>query len=185
MAGKLGKLKCPICYGRGRNLNLRKAGRGENNRYFYFMHYDPSKKSGKRSCYLPFHKLAEIVIYDEREVIYTRVVSKLAKMAFDKTIQNDQINAIKQRLFLLLIEMGWPRRFVYEKFCASLFHTYQHLIYQDNQKRGILLDKEYKKFNPILDKILSQDFKSRWKQLKERKHQQRVVEEEHSQDTFV
>ena len=70
MARKSSKLRCLKCTGftkpPGGTLARHRAGNGDENEYFYMMHYDPTKKSKKRICYLGYSGLTYILIDDER-----------------------------------------------------------------------------------------------------------------------
>src|SRR5918912_2985464 len=99
MARKSSKLRCLKCTGftkrPGGTLTRHRAGNGYENEYFYMIHYDPTKKSKKRSCYLGYSGLTYILIDDER--YHTKYRPWLEGMMFER--KNKTLDEDKRRMY--------------------------------------------------------------------------------------
>lgn len=116
------KLICK-CGTKGGVLTLRQAGNSKTKSSLYIQHHDPTKKAGKRPCYISRQNVSLIRLADRR---YKREYIPLIKYFFNsrqnQLLSRDQLLSIIERCEQLLIEMGWPNRVLraYEKFGADV-----------------------------------------------------------------
>ena len=168
MAGKSSKLFCK-CYQSGGTLTLRRAGRGNKhkNEYFYMMHYDPTKKSKKRSCYLGYAGLTHVGFEDERVSLYKKALEEMDTDVY-KNLDTREHMRIWFRLLGLLVDMGWPKRFVLEKYFADiceLNYLKKYAKIEEEIKTSAFPEKRrlkpnYSKFDDYLNEDLSELFRS-------------------------
>jgi hypothetical protein len=167
MAGKSSKLFCTKCYQSGGTLTRRQAGNGDKNEYFYMMHYDPTKKSKKRSCYLGYAGLTRVGFEDERVSLYRKALEEIDTDMY-KNLDVDERIRIWRGLLSLLVDMGWPKRFVLEKHFADTCELYLMKKYakvEEELKNSAFSEKrrlkpDYSKFDDYLNEDLSELFRS-------------------------
>jgi hypothetical protein len=173
MARKSSRLRCLKCTGftkrPGGTLTRHRAGNGDGNEYFYMMHYDRTKKAKKRSCYLGYSGLNYVIIDDEKyHSIYMRWAEAMIIADKKGSLDEDKRQEIWYVLWNLLIDMGWPKKFIFHKLAADLMNIQIRERYQEvknevknsafPEKRRLRVD--YSKWDDILDKQLSELFRS-------------------------
>ena len=174
MAGKSSRLRCLKCTGftkpPGGALTRHRAGNGDENEYFYMMHYDPTNKSKKRSCYIGYSGLTYVLIDDERyHSMYMRWAEALVIADKRRNLDEDKREEFWDVLWNLLIDMGWPKKFVFHKLVADLmditireryFEVKNELQNSAFPEKRRLKMVDYSKCDDILDKHLSELFRS-------------------------
>lgn len=86
---------------------------------YFVVHYDPSKKSKKTSCYIPDHKLASVEIDDDR---YFSQYLPLANEYVNSCMKGlvDKPHRILDESCNILKEIGWPDQYILDKFQADV-----------------------------------------------------------------
>jgi len=132
------------------------------------MHYDPTKKSKKRSCYLGYAaRLATITLNDERFCKYKDVIRVMDTNIYknlDKDVKEDTLCGILN----LLVDMGWPKKFVLEKLFADIYNsTLSRLWRKKDEELGnsAFIEKrkssvDFSRYVDTLDQILFDVFRS-------------------------
>jgi hypothetical protein len=129
------------------------------------MHYDPTKKSKKRSCYIGgYAGLTYVDFEDERVSLYKYWLKAKALNTDEyKNLDEDEKMKILPRLLNLLIKMGWPKRFVLEKFSADqqkLFYLRKYAKAEEELEKSAFPEKmrrklDYSKIDDYINEDLS------------------------------
>lgn len=151
------KLICPVCKDYGGTITLRRAGRKDwrrqsRRKHWYIGHYDPSKSSRKRWCYLKsweWPSLAGVKIdhtsYEEY-LILVKSFGKLAHQHFEYDFEksrranglkprhniekydDSEFQRMQQKLKQMLQSMGWPSKWI----AVKLSHDVEVLPHDKN-----------------------------------------------------
>jgi hypothetical protein len=140
------KLICK-CKTKGGVLAQRKAGNSKTKNALYVQHYDPTKKAGKRPCYISEQNIALIRLNDRR---YLREYKSLVNQYYDILADNSSpkdkmmLDLIAEDAYRLLCDMGWPHKVVdpYRKFLADITEIMILNSVRDHNKVGIKITRE-------------------------------------------
>ncbi len=141
------KLICK-CRTKGGVLTLRQAGNSKTKSALYVQHYDPTKKAGKRPCYISKQDIALIRLNDKRySREYKSVVNRYYEILDDNSSPKDntELDLIEDYAYRLLCDMGWPRKVVhpYRKFLADITETsVLNLVRDHNKILGVKITRE-------------------------------------------
>jgi hypothetical protein len=150
MTQQKSKLIC-LCGTEGGVLTRRRAGNSKKKKSLYNQHYDPTKKAGKRPCYISKQNLALIRLNDER---YSREYEPLVKCYYEilrdysSPRDNAVVDLLEHRACRLLCDMGWPDKVVkgLDKFRADARELYVMEIVQRYEISRERVFKTYSKF---------------------------------------
>jgi hypothetical protein len=166
------KLICK-CGTKGGVLTFRRAGNSKKKNSLYIQHYDPTKKSGKRTCYISKKNITLIELNDKRyHRQYKPLTQKYTEMLNDDSAKsiNEMDHLLGLPATLLLEDMRWPDRVVplEDKFFADVVEfRMQDFIRRYQDEVGIKLTREraYKMGFRKTRFKMTQDEKEWWKEV--------------------
>jgi hypothetical protein len=86
---------------------------------YFVVHYDPSKKWKKRSCYIPDNQLQKVVIDDFRyDWEYMPLIKELVSLCYNNGTL-DTKHQLLTHISSILDKIGWPRRYLTDKIQAD------------------------------------------------------------------
>jgi hypothetical protein len=141
------KLICK-CRTRGGVLTRRQAGNSKTKSALYVQHYDPTKKAGKRPCYISKQNIALIRLNDRRySREYKSLVNRYYEILSDNSSPKDNtmLDLIMDDACRLLCDMGWPDKVVdlYHKFSADIIEIMVlNLVRGHDKILGIKITRE-------------------------------------------
>jgi hypothetical protein len=140
------KLICK-CGTKGGVLTRRQAGNSKTKSALYIQHYDPTKKAGKRQCYISEQNTALIRLNDRRySREYKSLVNRYYEILSDNSSPKDNIilDLIAHDAYRLLCDMGWPHKVVhpYRKFLADITEISVLNLVRDHKKLKIKITRE-------------------------------------------
>jgi hypothetical protein len=157
--------KCGIM---GGVLTRRQAGNSNTKSALYIQHYDPTKKAGKRQCYISKQNIALIRLNDRR---YSREYKSLVnryEIVSDNSSPKDNmtLDLIAHDAYRLLYDMRWPHKVVhpYRKFLADITEISVLNLVRDCNKLGIKITREqaFKKLRPAQTRFKLKEGEKEW-----------------------
>jgi hypothetical protein len=168
------KLICK-CRTKGGVLTRRQVGNSKTKSALYIQHYDPTKKAGKRQCYISKQNIVLIRLNDRRySREYKLLVNQYYEIVSDNNSPKDNtmLDLIAHNAYRLLCDMGWPHKVVhpYRKFLADITEISVLNLVRDHNKLGIKITHEqaFKKLRHTQPRFkLREEDKEWWKKIAE------------------
>jgi hypothetical protein len=152
-------------------LTIRKTGHSKKPSSLYNQHYDPSKKAGKRQCYISRQNIALLELSDRRyKKLYKPIIKTIVNMSKEETPPVDQGVELIAKAESLLREMGWPDSVVpvMEKVRADLTEiNVIEVVKRYREERGKIKTREevYKRHFKKASHKMSDEEKKNWEKV--------------------